>query len=69
MKGHRFPCKALRTQRDADCTCGWVRVRERQRELFTRTLTAEEIDYLIGPTGEGVEYKDGELGCDESTTE
>lgn len=63
-----------------DCTCGAVHkevVRNRQRSLFNRTLTKEEIDILIGPEGEGIEYKDPEVwlkemqrkSCGESTTE
>ena len=68
MNGHRRGCAALNTEDDNDCVCGWVKIRERQRALFTRTLTGDEVDALIGPNGEGIEYKDGEL-CDESTTE
>ncbi len=65
---------------DGDCTCGAVaneKIHERQRVLFSRTLTEEEINILIGPEGEGIEYNDPEVWlkemkrkpCGESTTE
>ena len=51
------------------------KVRKRQRGLLGRTLTQEEIDVLLGPEGEGIEF-DPEVWkemqkklCDESTTE
>lgn len=51
------------------------KIAKRQRALLGRTLTEEEIDALIGPAGEGIEF-DPEIwkemqrkSCDESTTE
>ncbi len=63
---------------DDDCTCGAVKKakqHEQRRLLFNRTLTEKEIDTLIGPTGEGIEYdletwkEMQRKSCGESTTE
>lgn len=63
MDGHKRGCKALKTGRDKDCGCNWVEVRERQKKLLSRTLSAKEIDILYND-GKGIDFR-----CDESPTE
>ncbi len=71
---HKPECKTFETKVESDCDCAEV-IHRRQRSLFDRTLTKEEVDTLLGPEGEGIEF-DSEVwkemqrkSCGESTTE